>query len=110
MLSTLKKNCYEFILLTLALLWVIGSFFASITDPKGNWFSRSGAVMVLLAVIVEFYLGNLQQKKNSSASITAGLGIPMSGDLPTIKQYFAKTAHAFAILGTLIWGYGDLIA
>jgi hypothetical protein len=108
-LSTFKKNMYELILLALAFLWVVGSFFASIPNPNGNWFCRSGAVMVLLAVIVEFHLGNLQQKESSSAPIVAGLGIPMSGDLPRIKQQFAKAAHTFAMLGTLIWGYGDLI-
>ncbi|MDD2319358.1 MAG: hypothetical protein PHO83_04825 [Geobacteraceae bacterium] len=109
MLKVLKENRYEFALLGLALLWVGGSLLASLAWPKGNWFCRSGAVMVLLAVIVEFHLGNLQQAENSNASVIAGLGIPVSGDLPKIKQHLAKAAHIFAISGTLIWGYGDLL-
>jgi hypothetical protein len=108
-LKVLKENKYEFALLGLAFLWVVGSFFASLACPKGNWFCRSGAVMVLLAVIVEFHLGNLQQAENSTASVVAGLGIPFSGDLPKIKQHLARAAHIFAIVGTLIWGYGDLL-
>lgn len=109
MLETFKENKYEFLLLVLAILWVVCSFLLSLAYPKGNWFCRSGAVMILLAVCVEFHLGKLQQSSNSRAAIVAGLGVPSSSDLPKIKRRFAITAHVFAILGTLIWGYGDLI-
>ena len=110
MLKVLKENKYEIALLGLALLWVVGSFIASLACPKGNWFSRSGAVMVLLAVIVEFHLGKLQQAENSTASVVAGFGVPFPGDLPIVKQRLATAAHIFAISGTLIWGYGDFLA
>jgi hypothetical protein len=109
-LGTLRENKYEIILLGLSLLWTVGSVFASLTYPKGNWFCRSGAVMVLLAVIVDFHIGKLQQARDSSASVVAGVGVPVSGAFPIIKQHLAKAAHIFAILSTLIWGCGDLIA
>lgn len=65
--------------------------------------------MVLLAVMVEFHIGKLQQAENSDASLMAALEIPLTGDLGKDKQILSKCAHVFAILGTLIWGYGDLI-
>lgn len=109
-LNTFKKNKFEITWLGLAFLCVIISIVVSLAWPQGNWFCRSGAVMVLLSVIVEFHLGKLQQESNTSAIQIAGVvGVPYSGDLPLIKQYLAKTAHIFVIMGTLIWGYGDLI-
>ncbi|TDT36529.1 hypothetical protein DES49_3104 [Halospina denitrificans] len=66
--------------------------------------------MVLLSLFVEFRIGKAQQSKTSSASVAAGLGVPMGSQLPIIKQRIAKAALWFAVLGTLIWGYGDLLA
>lgn len=105
----LKEDCYELSLIILAVVWTAGSFIASIFFPTGNWFCRSGAVMVLLAVMVDYRIGNLQKTHISNASIIAGLGIPSSSRLPKNKQILSKGAHILAIIGTLIWGYGDLI-
>ena len=112
MLGTLDKYDKAYIfMLGLALLFTTCSFGASLLHPEGNWFSRSGAVMVLLALFVEFRIGTAQQEANSDATFIAGFAnLPMSGDLPLAKQIIAKTALWVAIFGTLIWGYGDLLA
>ena len=100
----------EILILVLAVIWVVLSFVASLIDKEGNWFCRSGAVMVLLSLFVDFRIAKAQQSKASFASVTAGLGIPMASNLPIFKQRIAKAALWFAVLGTLIWGYGDLLA
>jgi hypothetical protein len=100
----------EILILALAVFWVACSFTVTLMYPEGNWFGRSGAVMVLLSLFVEFRIGKAQQSNVSSASVAAGLGIPIGSDLPVTKQRIARTALWFAVLGTLIWGYGDLIA
>lgn len=105
-----RSDVTEILILALAVLWVVGSLVASLVNPQGNWFCRSGAIMVLLSLFVEFRIGKAQQSKTSSASVAAGLGIPMGSDLPIIKQRIAKVSLWFAVLGTLIWGYGDLLA
>lgn len=105
-----RSDKTEILILALAVFWVAGSFAASLVHPEGNWFCRSGAVMVLLSLFVEFRIGKAQQSQTSSASVAAGLGIPTGSDLPVIKQRIAKAALWFAVLGTLVWGYGDLLA
>jgi hypothetical protein len=108
MRSFIQENKYELILLAAAYLWVGVSVVISARFPVGNWFSRSGAILVLLSVIVEFRIGNLQQASNSRAAIVAGLGVPSSSDLPRLTQRLLFFAHISAILGTILWGYGDL--
>lgn len=65
--------------------------------------------MVLLSLFVEFRIGKAQQSKTSSAFMVTSMGIPMGSSLPVIKQRIAKAALWFAVVGTLIWGYGDLL-
>lgn len=103
-----KENLFETLFLLGAFFVVVMSIPLSIIDSEGNWFCRSGSIMVLFSVIAGFRLGVLQQKENSSASIAAGLGIPMPSDLSASKQSLGKIANGFSILGTLIWGYGDM--
>ena len=105
-----KSDQTEILILVLAALWVVFSFVASVFHPEGNWFSRSGAIMVLLALFVEYRVGTAQKAKISEATVIAGLGISMPSELPKIKRRIAITALWFAIVGTLIWGYGDIVA
>ena len=72
MCRIIKEDWYELSLIIVAVVWTAGSLIASILFPTGNWFCRSGAVMVLLAVMVDFNIGNLQQTHISNASIIAG--------------------------------------
>lgn len=105
----LKESLIEVLLLSVAFLIVTISISFTLVDCEGNWFARSGSIMVMCAVMTDFRIGKLQQDKNSSASVVSGLGIPMPSDLPKSKQLLLYIANMFAILGTLIWGYGDLV-
>lgn len=104
-----KENLFETIFLFGAFMVVAMSIPLTIIDPVGNWFCRSGSIMVLFSVIAGFRLGILQQQENSSASVAAGLGIPMPSDLSAAKKLLSQIANWFAILGTLILGYGDVL-
>jgi len=80
------------------------------TKNEEVWFARSGAVMVLLAVIVEYRLNNEVVKKISNTIQTAILTkLPITVSIQKERKLIAKITHSFVILGTLIWGYGDLI-
>jgi len=103
------KDNLEILFLAIALLWVLGSIYASLIYPEGNWFCRSGAIMVLLAAIVEFRLGIFLNKEISDASDFSAIGSVALINYPKRKQQIGTTAHIFAIFGTLIWEYGDLI-
>lgn len=105
-----KELKIEIILLLIAFLWVLFSYFISFTDSQGSWFARSGAIMVLLAVIVEFRFNNeVVRKISSTIQIAVKMKLPVGVGIQKEKIYISRTAHAFVIVGTLIWGYGDLI-
>lgn len=103
-----KLYAWEIFLLTIAILTVLISFIYD-NDEK-LWFMRSGSIMVLLAVIVEYKLNQKALKNiNRKSKMSAVSGFPVN--LLNSKEHnrIAIFTHTFAILGTLIWGYGDLI-
>ena len=74
------------------------------------WFARSGSLMVLMAVISEYSLlhGELARLYTKLDQIDADDDIP---DLSPSKWHRHKLhlTHVTVILGTLIWGFGDLL-
>ena len=78
---------------------------------EGHWFARSGSLLVILAVVVEFRNLTLQQRLNDKAAMSsrglAGSLVPTGQ--PPIRQIVIVLAHLFVVAGTLLWGYGDLI-
>lgn len=99
----------EYSLLVIAAIWALISYFFSISGDPDVWFARSGAVMVFSAVAVEYRLGGMLQNNISAANAVAGLGIPSAVSVPPENRYLATINHAFALVGTLIWAYGDLL-
>ena len=109
----MKKNKnykLEIILLAIAITVVLISFLLSIYDNKNFWFMRSGSIMVLLAVIVEYKLNQKTLKNiNQKSKMSTVTGFPTN--LLNSKEHNRVSifAHSFAILGTIIWGYGDFL-
>jgi hypothetical protein len=79
-----------------------------VNEPLGIWFQRSGSIVVILAVGLEYNLLKLQSN------------VTISGMLKTVEKHQIKNytplykglqliAAVLAIVGTLIWGYGDLV-
>lgn len=108
-MKKLSLLSYEIILLLLGFFWVVLSFFYSFNNEASTWFARSGAIMVLFAVIAEYLLSNKLLKAIDDASTLAGLGIPAGPEISTEQKYVSLAAHAFVVCGTVIWGYGDLL-
>lgn len=76
-------------------------------ETPGGWFQRSGSIMVALAVWSEI--------KNNVLSPYFDLQGLVSTDAITLQKdyeiYFLLIRWVgliFAILGTLVWGYGDI--
>jgi len=73
------------------------------------WFARFGSVMVLLAVMSEYSLlhSELDVLYRRLDKIEVGEDIP---DLSPSKWHRKKVlwSHFTVVLGTLIWGFGDL--
>jgi hypothetical protein len=75
-----------------------------------NWFARSGAITVLLAAIVEYRISShvfddiyraMAQQQHS--------GFATKPKTPKNRSILSFFTHTVLIIGTIIWGYGDLL-
>jgi hypothetical protein len=106
-----KRSGYDLLMIVFAYLIVTVSVYISFLWSEPHWFSRSGSIMVLLAVMVEYHNFKVQQKINEKAtegSGTIGGGVGKIGQ-PKYRQLLSGFTHFTIVLGTLIWGYGDLL-
>lgn len=106
---------YELFLSCAALLsaWVFVLVCWFIDRSAGtDLFARAGSVLVLVAVIAEY---RLLASKNAfhSLQLTAlenGHKVDFGIQHPNKRHLWLEgSAHISTIVGTLIWGYGDLI-
>ncbi|MEZ8804263.1 hypothetical protein AB6D78_24195 [Vibrio splendidus] len=88
------------------------------------WFARSGAVVVLFSVIVEYRLSSYVFDDIHKAAVKNGVKNSIIGNndnkliqaltnrkanVPKARSDLAFVSHALVIIGTVIWGYGDLL-
>jgi hypothetical protein len=108
------KDKYPQIGLGLVASWLFAaiSFFVSEQDAV-DWFSRSGAVLCLMAAVANFALVKVHQrdlaeifedKERSRREKAEQILKP-----PVDYVRLSRLSYVTAILGTAIWGYGDLL-
>jgi len=107
-IKTIFNICLILIIPTIAFA-TIGYF--GIMKPESEdlsaWFQRSGSLIVMLSVIVEFQLFSIHTSLNTSR-----LAFDQYEALK--KKYgrkhlvYSVLTVSVAIIGTVIWGYGDL--
>jgi len=109
-INLLKPTIIDTAILLFAVGTVAVSLYLTSQFPDKNLFERSGSLVVLFAVIVEFRNFNLQQHINDKAAVSSGglIGILIPTKQPRIRQFIIYTAHMFIIIGTVIWGYGGI--
>ena len=104
------KYKIEWSLIGITILVTVVSVIADYYSIDCNWFARSGAITVLLAAIVEYrisshiygdiYRANAQQQSS---------GFATKPKKPKNRVILSFVTHTVLIIGTIIWGYGDLI-
>lgn len=104
-----KKLWKEYALLFLGVSWSLTSYFYSISGEQSTWFARSGAILVLFAIIVEYRLNKMVQAEINNANISAGFNIPAGIRVPRANSSLAIVSHVAVLSGTIIWAYGDLM-
>ena len=106
-----KKYRLPVLLLSFGIIFCIGSAFASINATE-SWFARSGAILTFVSVVVQFLLSNLRKEEIENL-FNEGSGIREK--IKNIKNKNPLHESVFIIsgitglIGTLIWGYGDLL-
>jgi hypothetical protein len=100
--------------LLIAAAWLFAAFSYYLSRKTGaDWFARSGAIMGLVGAAVTFRLGNFYQRALATALKEGLLSVPREIELGlepprsyTLLSYFG---YLTGIVGTGIWGYGDLL-
>ncbi|HTW28961.1 MAG TPA: hypothetical protein VME92_17680 [Acetobacteraceae bacterium] len=94
--------------------WLFAAFSYYLSRKTGSdWFSRSGSIMGLIGAIATFRVVNMYQRKLAIA-LQANL-ISLEGEIelalqpPRSFRIFAYLGYLTGIIGTAIWGYGDLL-
>lgn len=105
-----KKLRFPIILLIFGITFSITSAIISI-NTDGNWFARSGAVLSFVSVVVQFMLSNMK-KSEIERLFESNLGLKHK--MKALKQKddlnnsVSAVSIATGLVGTFIWGYGDL--
>ena len=106
-----KKYRVPILLLAFGILFCLASAIASI-DSTENWFSRSGAILTFVSVVVQFLLSNLRKEEIENL-FNSGKGIKEKfkniKHKNPIHEVVYITSGITGLVGTLIWGYGDLL-
>lgn len=91
-----ESHLAEFVLVLLAMGLPMVSLMASIATGDGEWFQRSGSLMVLFSFAVEY------RRRFGLQSRAPAIGWLFWRQIPYL-------CYSSIFLGTLIWGYGDLL-
>jgi hypothetical protein len=98
----------------IAAAWLFAAFSFYLSRKTGtDWFSRSGSAMALAGAAVTFRLVNFYQH-GLAAALKEGLvsvtrGIQLGLEPPRSYQLLSYLGYLTGIVGTGIWGYGDLL-
>ena len=83
-------------------------YFYSNTNNEGHWFSRSGSLMVIFGAFLEYRNFGIQQylreKRDETWKPNPEIVTKLKSRMP-----FDILILASLVLGTAIWGYGDLL-
>lgn len=108
----IKKEKYRtpFILLVIGLVFCIISAYFSIGSTE-SWFARSGAVLSFVSVVIQFILSNIKKSEIESL-FNANIGLKQKFEVARekdpIHDFISAASTITGLVGTIIWGYGDL--
>ncbi|MGO3183078.1 MAG: hypothetical protein ACTIJ9_09630 [Aequorivita sp.] len=105
-----KKYRTPFILLIFGVLFCIVSAYFSINATE-DWFGRSGAVLSFVSVAIQFILSDLK-KSEIKTLFNANIGLKqkfkVAREKDPIHDFMSAASTITGLVGTIIWGYGDL--
>jgi hypothetical protein len=116
-IKSLYEDLYRHVILAgllIAAAWLFAVFSYYLSRKTGSdWFSRSGSVMALVGAAVTFRLANFQQHALATALkeglVSVSREIELSLKPPTPYTVLSYLGYLTGIVGTGIWGYGDLL-
>lgn len=80
-------------------------------QTSGEWFARSGAVLSFVSVVVQFFISNLK-RSGIETLFKTDLGIrdkfKVIRQKDILEEIVSVSSIVTGLIGTIIWGYGDL--
>jgi len=111
-IKSLYAELYRTIILfglLIAAAWLFSAFSFYLSRKTGtDWFNRSGAVMALAGAAVTFRLTNFYQGALATA-LREEKEIELHLEPPKSYVRLLYSGYLTGIIGTGIWGYGDLL-
>ncbi|GGX86445.1 hypothetical protein GCM10007160_12170 [Litchfieldella qijiaojingensis] len=104
----------EATLMLLAVVPVLISAYASFVTGEGHWFQRSGALMILFSIGVEYHRSQVMHCVDPEC-LDPGEVRPFGRSqmlARLITRFWRSTPYVCylaIVMGTLIWSYGDLL-
>jgi hypothetical protein len=94
--------------------WLFAAFSYYLSKKTGaDWFSRSGSVMALTGAVASFRVLNMYQSRLVMALheglVSVHKEIELALEPPKSFRMFSYFGYLTGVLGTGIWGYGDLL-
>ena len=100
--------------IVLACSWLFAAFSYYLSRKTGiDWFARSGSVMALVGAAATFRLGAGFRKQLATglreelASVRQEIELTLNP--PPLYRLVSYFGYVTGIVGTAIWGYGDLL-
>lgn len=72
------------------------------------WLQRAGSLMVLFGIILDFRQYGFAETQEARKVYSEGKPQIIGKVVPEPRKRLQKAAIALAVVGTLIWGYGDV--
>ena len=111
-IESFEKNkmgiCTDLALIAIETFALVASLWLSVTLREGEWFQRSGAIVVLISVLLEIRQSIAKQPQANSKFSAGGNLVMTEQHIPTVRKWLHRIAWGGIVIGTLIWGYGDL--
>ena len=105
----LHRTVFRFgLLIAAAWLFALFSYYLS-RKTNADWFSRSGAVMGLSGAAVTFRLAHFLATALKEGLVSVQRGIELRLEPPRPQVVLSYLGYLTGIVGTGIWGYGDLL-
>jgi hypothetical protein len=100
--------------LSVAAAWLFAIFSYYLSSKAGtDWFARSGSVMSLVGAAVTFRLAHFYQRALATALKEGLVSVPREIELrlnpPKSYVVLSYLGYLTGIVGTALWGYGDLM-
>ncbi|MCL7940256.1 hypothetical protein M8009_08070 [Halomonas sp. ATCH28] len=104
-----EATLVEALLMMMAVVPVLLSAYASLVTGDGHWFQRSGALMVLFSVGVEYHRKYLLRCLESGTRSWLAASIRPARLVTRFWRAVPFVCYLSIVVGTLIWSYGDLL-